>query len=173
MTSPRAFGLPFRRAPLTRRLGALLYEALLFVAMAFVAGFVFLPFVSPHPAPAALSVPTPAARAAMLAALVALFAAYYTWSWSSGRRTLPQKTWRLRLVDAAGRPLTPGRALARYAAAWLAPALALAGYALLAPGEHARGVLALALAGYCFAVVDRDRQFLHDRLAGSYVALDA
>jgi uncharacterized RDD family membrane protein YckC len=172
MASPGAGALPFRLAPLSRRLGALLYEALLFVAMAFVAGFVFLPFVSPTRSETSLSVPAPAARVVMFAALVAAFAVYYTWSWSNARRTLPQKTWRLRVVDAAGRPLRPSRAFVRYVAAWIGPALALGAYALLAPGGHARSVLALALAGYCFALVDRDHQFLHDRIAGSYVAVD-
>jgi uncharacterized RDD family membrane protein YckC len=162
-----------RLAPLSRRIGALFYEALLFVAMAFVAGFVFLPFVSPQRGATTLSVPAPAARVAMFVVLVAGFGAYYGWSWSNGRRTLPQKTWRLRLVDANGRPLRPRRALVRYAAAWIGPALALVAYALLAPGPHARAMLALAFVGYAFALVDRDRQFLHDRIAATYVVVDA
>jgi uncharacterized RDD family membrane protein YckC len=163
---------PGRLAPLARRLGALAYEALLFVAMAFVAGFVFLPFVSPARRDA-LTVPTQGARIAMLVVLVAAFAAYYGWCWSHGRRTLPQKTWRLRLVDAQGAPPSWRRALARYAAAWIAPALALTVYGLLHSSAHARNLLAIAFAGYVFALVDRDRQFLHDRIAGTFVVRDA
>ena len=164
--------LPFRLAPLARRLAALAYEALLFVAMAFVVGFVLLPFVSPqrHAVP---SVPAAGARIAMFCVLAAAFAAYYGWSWSGGRRTLPQKTWRLRLVDARGAAPSWRRALARYAAAWIAPALGLTAYALLQGSAHARNLLAIAVAGYAFALVDRDRQFLHDRIAGTYVARDA
>jgi uncharacterized RDD family membrane protein YckC len=159
-------------APLSRRIGALLYEALLFVAIAFVAGFVLLPFVSPTRVQPALNVPTTGARVAMFIALFALFAAYYGWTWSRGRRTLPQKTWRLRIVDARGGPLTPRRALVRYAAAWIAPALALADYAVMHGTPHARALLLIALAGYAFAIVDRDHQFLHDRLAGTFVVRD-
>ncbi|HEY3461296.1 MAG TPA: RDD family protein [Casimicrobiaceae bacterium] len=163
---------PGNLAPLARRLGALAYEALLFVAMAFVAGFVFLPFVSPERRDT-LTLPSHGARVAMLVVLVVAFAVYYGWCWSHGRRTLPQKTWRLRLVDRQGASLSWRRALGRYAAAWIAPALALTVYALLHSSAHARNLLAIALAGYAFALVDRDRQFLHDRIAGTYVVRDA
>jgi uncharacterized RDD family membrane protein YckC len=159
-------------APLSRRIGALFYEALLFVAIAFVAGFVFLPFVSPTRVQPALNVPGTVARVTMFVALFVLFAGYYGWTWSRGRRTLPQKTWRLRIVDAHGAPIAPRRALVRYAAAWIAPALALAGYAIMHGTPHARTLLLIALAGYVFAIVDRDHQFLHDRLAGTYVVRD-
>jgi uncharacterized RDD family membrane protein YckC len=109
----------------------------------------------------------------MLVVLVVAFAVYYGWCWSHGRRTLPQKTWRLRLVDRQGASLSWRRALGRYAAAWIAPALALTVYALLHSSAHARNLLAIALAGYAFALVDRDRQFLHDRIAGTFVVRDA
>jgi uncharacterized RDD family membrane protein YckC len=170
MAAPAA-SRPAGLAPLARRLAALAYEALLFVAIAFVAGFLFLPFVSPvrHDTP---TVPGTGARIAMFVILVAAFGAYYAWSWSAGRRTLPQKTWRLRLVDAHGRPPTSRRALARYAAAWIAPALALAAYGLFHATDHARSLLVIALAGYAFALVDRDRQFLHDRIAGTFAVRD-
>jgi uncharacterized RDD family membrane protein YckC len=119
-----------------------------------------------------LNVPATGARVAMFVALFALFAAYYGWTWSRGRRTLPQKTWRLCIVDANGAPVSPRRALARYVAAWIAPALALAAYAVMHGTPHARSLLLIALAGYAFAIVDRDRQFLHDRVAGTFVVRD-
>ena len=161
------------RASLPRRLGALMYEALLLVAMAFVAGFVFLPLVSPagiaHAAP---SVPTPFARAMMFCALTAGTAAYYAWCWSGGRRTLPQKTWRLRVVTRCGATLGRRQALLRYAAGWIGIALALAGYAALHASGHARNALAFVALNYCWAIVDRDGQFLHDRIAGTVVVRD-
>ncbi|MGE5171294.1 MAG: RDD family protein [Rudaea sp.] len=167
-TSPPA--LPV--AGLARRLGALLYEALLLVAMAFVVGFLFLPLVSPSAArDAALSVPPLFARAMLFCALVAGAAVYYAWCWSDGRRTLPQKTWRLRLVVPGGGRVTWRRALARYAAGWIGPALAMAGYAALRPFGHAPEAIALFALNYAFALVDRDRQFLHDRIAGTRLIL--
>jgi uncharacterized RDD family membrane protein YckC len=96
-------------------------------------------------------------------------AAYYAWCWSDGRRTLPQKTWRLRLVDHAGGPVAWRQALLRYVAGWIGPALALTGYAALHAGGHARNALAFLLVNYCWALLDRDRQFLHDRIAGTRV----
>ena len=79
--------------------------------------------------------------------LLALFAAYFLWCWLRGGQTLAMKTWRIRLVAKDGHVrLAPATALLRF------------GYALL---------LVPSLVGILWAWVDRDRQFLHDRLAGS------
>src|SRR6185312_2098881 len=162
------------RASFLRRIGALAYEALLLVAMAFVAGFLFLPLVSPWGVShRALTVPPVFARTMMFCALVGGAAAYYGWCWSGGRRTLPQKTWRLRVVDRGGGPLTRRQALIRYAAAWTGPALALLGYGVLHASAYGRNALAFAALNYCWAIIDPDRQFLHDRIAGTRVVNDA
>ena len=72
--------------------------------------------------------------------LVALaLGGYYLFCWLRGGQTLAMKAWRLRLVD-----VTPRKALVR---------LILA--ALLLP------------VSIVWAIFDRDRQFLHDRLAGT------
>jgi uncharacterized RDD family membrane protein YckC len=68
-----------------------------------------------------------------------VFAAYFLWCWLRGGQTLAMKAWHIRLVD-----VTPPKALLR---------LVLA--ALLFPASIA------------WALFDRDRQFLHDRLAGT------
>ena len=162
-----------RLASIGRRLAALGYEALLLVAMLFVAGFVFVPFLPHDPTRQTLTVPSTLARAIMFSALAAGAGLYYVWCWSGGRRTLPQKTWRLRLVDRAGAPPTRTRALVRYVGCWIGPALALAAYALLAPHGHGRNAAAFIALGYCWAIVDPDRQFLHDRIAGTLVVQDA
>ena len=73
------------------------------------------------------------------------FAAYFLWSWLRGGQTLAMKAWRIRLIG-----VTPARALLR---------LILA--AILVP----TGVSVL------WALFDRDRQFLHDRLARSRLVL--
>jgi uncharacterized RDD family membrane protein YckC len=73
------------------------------------------------------------------------FAAYFLWSWLRGGQTLAMKAWRIRLID-----VTPASALLR---------LILA--ALLVPS----GISLL------WALFDRDRQFLHDRLARSRLVL--
>jgi len=147
-------------ASIRRRLAALGYEALLLVAMAFVAGFVFLPFLRHDVSRQTLTIPSSVARAVMFCTLVAAAGLYYAWCWSDGRRTLPQKTWRLRLVDRRGKPPTRKRALVRYLACWIGPALALVGYATLQRTGHARNALAFAALNYCWAIVDPERQFL-------------
>jgi uncharacterized RDD family membrane protein YckC len=75
--------------------------------------------------------------------------AYFAWFWTHGGQTLPMKTWRLRVVRHDGAPVSVARALHRYVLAAL-------------------GLLALGL-GFLWALVDRDRQFLHDRLAGTAI----
>jgi len=164
---------PLRRASLPSRLGALAYEALLLAAMASIVGFLFLPLVTPAAAPgSALRIPSPLARALLFCALFAGAGAYYAWTWSEGRRTLPQKTWRLRILAASGGPIAKERALGRYLAAWIGPAAGLAGYAFVQPRGFGRYALLLAVINYAYALVDRDRQFLHDRLAGTVVVRD-
>jgi uncharacterized RDD family membrane protein YckC len=77
---------------------------------------------------------------------------YFVWQWTRGGQTLPMKTWRLRLVTREGAPLTLRHGVARFL-------LAVAGLALF-------GI------GYAWALADRDRQFLHDRLAGTRIVKD-
>jgi uncharacterized RDD family membrane protein YckC len=158
-------------ATLPRRLAALLYEALLVAALVFVLGFAMLPLVSPGAgsATAPLGVPALPARVGLFLAMFGALAWYFAWSWAEGRSTLAQKAWRLRVVDARGGPATPRVALARYLAGWIGPAAAVVAYLALHPlglGAHAAWLVALNV---LFALVDRDRQFLHDRLAGTRV----
>jgi len=71
--------------------------------------------------------------------IVAVLAAYFLWCWLRGGQTLAMRAWRIRLIN-----VTPARALLRFALA-----------ALLLP------------VSILWAFADRDRQFLHDRLAGT------
>jgi uncharacterized RDD family membrane protein YckC len=128
------------RAPaLGRRLAAALYDLLMLAALVLVATFPFL---------AVFGDSTAGWRRHVLQGWVLVVAgAYFTWFWTHGGQTLPMKTWRFKVVRWDGRPLTAARAIHRYALAVL-------------------GLLALGL-GFLWALVDRDRQFLHDRLAGT------
>jgi len=160
-------------ASLRRRFASLLYELLLLVALLFVVSFALLPLVTPGHAGAAQSLAVPALpqRVAMGCALFAVLAFYFTWCWSDGRRTLPMKTWKLRLVDRAGNDLVRRAALLRYLCVWIGPLAAIALYAVLAPRGYGAHAAWLVLLGWLWAFVDRDRQFLHDRLAGTHFVL--
>jgi uncharacterized RDD family membrane protein YckC len=131
---------PAPRAPaLARRLASALYELLLVVALAFVATFPFLAFLGDA---------THGWRRHLLQAwIVVVVGAYFVAFWTRGGQTLPMKTWRIRLVRHDGAPVGVGRAIHRYLLALL-------------------GLAALGL-GFGWALLDRDRQFLHDRLAGT------
>jgi uncharacterized RDD family membrane protein YckC len=130
------------RAPaLGRRLASALYDLLLLGALVLIATFPFL---------AAVGDATTGWRRHLLQLWVlGVAAAYFAWFWTHGGQTLPMKTWRLRLVRRDGAPVSAPRALHRYLLAVL-------------------GLLALGL-GFLWALVDRDRQFLHDRLAGTAI----
>jgi len=150
--------------PLARRFAALVYELLLLVAVMFAANFALLPFVTPTRG-SELVLPGLPERVVLFCLVFAVLAAYFVWCWSNGRRTLAMKTWKLRLVRAGGGVVTPKIALLRYLATWIGPALAVAAYATLARhgwGAHAAWLVAF---NFLWAYVDRDRLFLHDRVA--------
>lgn len=78
-----------------------------------------------------------------------LLMAYFVWCWLNGGQTLPMKTWKMRLVDESGKPLRPLQAILRYLAAW--PSILFLGI------------------GIVWALLDKDKQFLHDRIAGTRI----
>jgi uncharacterized RDD family membrane protein YckC len=158
-------------APLARRFASLAYELLLLAAVVLVTGFALLPLVTPGQG--SLVVPGIPQRVFLFCAYFSVLAAYFTWCWSEGRRTLAMKTWRLALVLQDGRAVPIRTALLRYLAAWIGPAFALAAYGVLHPsgwGAHATWLVAF---NFLWAFVDPGRQFLHDRIAGSRIVLRA
>ena len=130
-------------AALTRRAAALFYESLLLLAVLFIGA---LPFVM-----LAHDTQDGVTRLLFQAYLVVLTGAYFTWQWRRGR-TLPMKTWRLRIVTRDGAPLPWRQAWARFL-------VALPGTLLLG-------------AGFLWALVDREGLFLHDRIAGTTIVRD-
>ena len=130
-------------ASLGRRGLALCYEGLLLLAL-LLAGA--LPFVL-----VAGAVDRIAGRPLFQLYLVALTALYFIWQWRHGGQTLAMRTWRIRVVTREGAPLDWERAARRYL-------FALCGTLLLG-------------AGFLWALVDRERLFLHDRLAGTRIVM--
>lgn len=164
-------------APILRRLAATAYESLLLGAIVLLLGFALLPLLTPGATGAGLpshAIPSTAGRALSLAAIVLVCGSYCVWLWSGGRRTLPMKTWRLTLETAHGAPVAVGRALARYAAWWIGPALAISAAGIvLRQADHALWALPLLAVNYAWALLDSDRRFLHDRIAGTRLVADA
>jgi uncharacterized RDD family membrane protein YckC len=134
-----------RQAPgvpgIARRLASALYDALLVFALILIATFPFLAVVGDA---------TSGWRRHLLQLWVLLvIGCYFIGFWIHGGQTLPMKTWRIRIVSDEGEPVTLFRAFHRFLIAIL-------------------GILAAGL-GFLWALWDRDRQFLHDRLAGTRI----
>ena len=131
-------------APLGRRLGSLVYEVLVILALG-----IFL-FVLP------LAIFSGLTQHALGPGLLwfylfVLLGNYFIWCWIRAGQTLAMKTWRLRLVDAqSGLTLRPLQAFVRYGMGWFCWPT---GLALL------------------WSFIDPDKQFLHDRIAGSKIIL--
>jgi uncharacterized RDD family membrane protein YckC len=146
---------------LKRRLASMLYEAMLVFAILFASALLFSVLLEQRHA---LYL-----RHALLAWLFFVVGAYFIWLWTHGGQTLAMKTWKVRLVGKDGQPVRFWRAALRYLLTWLwfVPGLALAWLLgakawmlILIPIAN---VVAWALAIY----LDPQRQFLHDRLAGT------
>jgi uncharacterized RDD family membrane protein YckC len=80
--------------------------------------------------------------------IVVVLGVYFVWHWHRTGQTLAMQTWHIRIVAEDGTPPSVRRALIRYLLAWPA---------------------ALTVVGLLWALFDRDRQFLHDRLAGTRI----
>ena len=133
---------PDRAGPpgILRRLAGMAYEVLL------LSGVLVVMLVVPHLLIGAFAhrVATPTL---LWAHLFVVLLVYCVGFWSHGGQTLAMKTWRIRLLTRSGKPVRPAQALLRYLLCW--PSLGLGGI------------------GIVWALVDRDRQFLHDRIAGT------
>jgi uncharacterized RDD family membrane protein YckC len=100
--------------------------------------------------------------------LFIVFGIYFVWFWHKGQ-TLAMKTWHLRVVDLHGKALSQGRAALRYALSWLwfVPPLAAVAPFRLSGGEISVIVLGWVLFYALLSRFHKDRQFLHDALAGT------
>jgi len=101
--------------------------------------------------------------------ILGVFAIYFVFCWLRGGQTLAMKTWRIRVVDRHGRPLTQGRALLRYVFCSIWFAAPLAAYS---SGRFSLPGLAVVAAGWVaiWALLSRfhpQRQFWHDAWAGT------
>ncbi len=135
-------------AGLLRRLGALLYDTLLLVAVLMIATALFLPFTGGEAITSADGWLLEWAYRAVLAGLVVI---YYGSFWTRSGQTLGLKSWRLRLEREDGARLTWADTLRRLAAAIVS---------LLPAGI-----------GWIWIVVDPGKRAWHDRLSRTRVVV--
>ena len=125
-----------------RRLASMLYDSLLLLGV--LAGF----FLVPHIALGmglGITLPGPI----LVLHVFVVLGAYFLWYWRHGGQTLAMQTWKIQLQSINGQAPSWSQLALRYLLAW--------------PGVLLYG------AGLIWALFDRDRQFLHDRLAGTRI----
>jgi uncharacterized RDD family membrane protein YckC len=135
-------------AGLLRRLGALLYDSLLLVAVLMIATALFLPLTGGEAVSSTSNARLEWVYRGVLAALVVLF---YGTFWTRSGQTLGLKSWRMRVEREDGRALTWGDTLRRLAAALVS---------LLPAGL-----------GWIWIAFDPGRRAWHDRLSHTRVVV--
>lgn len=129
-------------APSLIKLGAcFIYDALVVIAISFFCAWAFLWFVGD--ATQGLK------RYALQFFLWLSVGAYFVWCWLKSGQTLAMQTWQLKLVGQDGQLLSVKVAIARYVLAYLS--------------------LIFFGLGFLWAIFDRDRLFLHDRLLKTHI----
>ena len=167
-SSPTAATRPEPHAPqltlvapaLPRRMSCWVYEGLLLFGVVFISGYLFTTLSQTRHALDN--------RHAQQAFLFVIFGIYFTWFWARGQ-TLAMKTWGIRIVDLAGRPISQRRALLRYLLAWVwfLPSLGLAALLDAQPGASAVLVIGWVLVWVILSRFHAQRQFWHDVWAGT------
>lgn len=151
---------------LARRMACWFYEALLVLAVVFIAAYLFGSLTQTRNAMDN--------RHALQAFLLVVLAIYFVWFWAQGQ-TLAMKTWGISVVDRTGKPITQARALLRYVLCWFwfLPALAV-----LAPFKLSGTDFIATELGWVaiWAILSRlhpHRQFWHDAMAGTRLVRSA
>ena len=129
-------------APSLLKLGAcLIYDALVVIAISFACALVFLWLAGDA---------THGAKRYLLQLFLLLsVGVYFVWCWLKSGQTLAMQTWQLKLVSNNGQLLSVNVAIARYMLACVS--------------------LMLFGLGFLWAIIDRDRLFLHDRLLKTHI----
>jgi uncharacterized RDD family membrane protein YckC len=146
---------------IARRMIAMIYEVFLLFAVVFLAGLVF-------------DIATQTREAASVrhfrqVLLFLVMAAYFVHFWTREGQTLALKTWRIKLIKPGQAQVSRRIACARYLLAWMwfLPALVV-NYALELKTWSEMGVIVAGVALWAAtAWLDKDRQFLHDKLLGT------
>lgn len=125
---------------LGRRLASMAYESLLLL------GVLSVCFLLPH---IALGIGFNIALPGwvLVVHVFMVLGCYFVWYWQHGGQTLAMQTWKIQLSTPNGTKPSLAKLLLRYVLSW---------FSLVALG-----------AGIFWSLFDRDRQFLHDRLAGT------
>jgi uncharacterized RDD family membrane protein YckC len=145
---------------LFRRMAAWIYEGLLLFALCAITGLLF--------SLATNSTNALTHHVALSIVLIVVMGVYFSWFWSKGQ-TLAMKTWRLKITDTLGNPISIRLAAVRYALSWLwfAPPLIALAFTDLNKTRLYGTLVGWLVAYVAMAWLHPSQQFLHDRLAGT------
>lgn len=124
-----------------RRTLCLIYDFLLFLAIWFIASLIFIVIVQ--------DTNSTYFRPIYQFYSLSIIGIYFIWFWTHGGQTLAMQTWKMKVVAKDGSALTMKQAITRYLFAVI-------------------GITTFGI-GIIWALFDRDRQYLHDRLAGTRI----
>ena len=147
---------------LFRRLAVLVYDALIMLAVLFLATALALPVTHGK----AVAAESPLFQLYLLAVMFL----YLGWFWTRAGQTVAMRAWRLRVVDVEGAAIDWGLALRRFVAALLPM---LPGMLWLGLSGERDNLLVLAaillpwLGGFLWLVVDPQKRTLHDILSAT------
>ena len=147
-----------------RRITAMVYETFLLLAVEMLAVALYLLVTRNNHAPAF--------QLGLKVYLFLVTGAYFIYAWTNSGHTLAMKTWRMHVLTAGYERVPLRTAALRYLLAWgwFLPALLVCSLlGLKSKGEIGAAIAVGVLAWGLTAFLDRDRQFLHDRLAGTRV----
>lgn len=155
-------GVPIETPGLWRRMAAFTYEGVILFGVVMIAGYLYSTLTQQRHALQG--------QWGLRAFLFLILGIYFVWFWSRGGQTVAMKAWHVRLVDAAGRPVTQARALVRYLLSWLwfFPALMTAWWSGLDSTGRIMGLLLVGVVAYALlARLHPQRQFWHDVVCGT------
>ncbi len=126
-------------ASLVRRLAALLYDAIVVIALYILAGFIIQALYAPfHQGEPIGEIPSPY----LLILLFCICFFYYSHSWRRGGQTIGMKAWRLKLVNLENKPMQLSQHMLRTAIGFFS--------------------IVLFGLGYFWALIDKKQRSWHD-----------
>jgi uncharacterized RDD family membrane protein YckC len=153
---------PFETPALRRRLACFAYEGVLLFGVVTITGLAWSVLTDQRHA---LS-----GQQGLQAVVFVVLGLYFVGFWSTRGQTLPMQTWHIRLLTTGGEPVSRGRALGRYLAAWLWFMPALVGLWLTGLSSGGAASLVMLAGVLVWAALSRlhpTRQFWHDALCGT------
>ena len=153
-------------APVKKRLLCMIYDAVLLFGITFSAVFVF-------------KFATQRFDDALMHRWLQLFlfiviGMYFTYVWGRKGQTLAMQAWHLKIVTKDNNPITFKQACIRYCGAWMwfLPALILCDVLGIHHWDSIMLIILVGMVAWAMTVfLDENRQFLHDKLAGTQIIL--